>query len=190
MSLVSQGRGVSCGALGSMGVVGSRCLGSPGPALRVSGPFSFTAPSLMFRPPFPATAPIPSGGWLCQMRCPSWWRRPSRSCLLHLGFTVASLLPLKSPGLATSHRPFTPQRLDRALQFSYGDCSVRSPVSPEGLDSMLGPPGSGSFSLSPLPEVLRGGCCVSVSGPVLRPLLAPCIVNYASPRFSSSSLHG
>ena len=43
MSLVSQGRGVSRGGLG---VVGSRCLGGPGPALRVSGPFSFAAPSL------------------------------------------------------------------------------------------------------------------------------------------------
>ena len=46
MSLVLQGRGVSRGALGGLVVVGSRCLGSPGPALRVSGPFSFAAPSL------------------------------------------------------------------------------------------------------------------------------------------------
>ena len=52
MSLISQGRGVSRGALGGLGVVGSRCLGSPGPALRVSGPFSFAAPSLScFDPP-------------------------------------------------------------------------------------------------------------------------------------------
>ena len=99
MSLVSQGRGVSRGALGGLGVVGSRCLGSPGPALRVSGSLFVRGPlSLMFRSPFPATVPIPSGGWLCRMRCPPWWtKRPSRSRLLHLGFTVASLSPPKSP---------------------------------------------------------------------------------------------
>ena len=62
--------------------MGSRCLGSSGPALRVSGPFPFAAPSLLCSTPFPATAPIPSGGWLCRTRCPPWCRRrPSRSRL-------------------------------------------------------------------------------------------------------------
>ena len=46
MSLVSQGRGVSGGALGGLAVVGSRCLGGPGSPLRVSGPFPFTTSSL------------------------------------------------------------------------------------------------------------------------------------------------
>ena len=45
MSLVSQGSGVSSGTLECLGVVGSRCLGGPSPALRVSGPFPFAAPS-------------------------------------------------------------------------------------------------------------------------------------------------
>ena len=53
------------------------------------------------------------------------------------------------------------------------------------------------IQLLALPEVLRGGCGVSVLGPVLRPLFGPsgvhprhgfCLVNYASPRISSSSL--
>ena len=59
MSLVSQGRGVSRGALGGLGVLGSRCLGSPGSPLRVLGPFSFATPSLscsdppsQLQPPF------------------------------------------------------------------------------------------------------------------------------------------
>ena len=64
--------------------------------------------SPVFRFHFPATAPIPSGGWLCQMRCARLWkRRPSRSRLLPQGTTVASLLPPKSPGVgdrsSTSH---------------------------------------------------------------------------------------
>ena len=65
-------------------------------------------------------------------------------------------------GLATGHRPLTPQRLVGALQFSHGDCSVRSPVSPSRrLDGIPGspgclPPGSGASSFSPLPEVLHG----------------------------------
>ena len=111
---------MSRGALGGLGVVGSRCLGSPGPALRVSGPFSFAAPSLSkFRSPFPATAPIPSGGWLCRMRCPPWWRRrPSRSHLLPLGFTVASLSPPKSPGVG-----------DRSLISHSSTVGSSSPVS-------------------------------------------------------------
>ena len=44
MSLVSQGRGVSSGVLGGLGVVESRCLGGPGSPLRVSGPFLFRDP--------------------------------------------------------------------------------------------------------------------------------------------------
>ena len=59
MSLVAQGRGVSRGTLECLGVVGSRCLGSSGHDLL----------SPLFRFPFPATAPIPSGGWRCPMRC-------------------------------------------------------------------------------------------------------------------------
>ena len=70
MSLVSQGRGclVAHWGFGSRGepmpgwfrfsVLGIRSLSNRDPL------------SLMFRSPFPATAPIPSEGWRCPMRCP------------------------------------------------------------------------------------------------------------------------
>ena len=70
--------------------------------------------------------------------------------------------PQSHRGLATGHQSLTPQRLGRALQFPHGDCSVHSPISPSWrLDGIPGspgclPPGSGSSSFSPLPEVLRG----------------------------------
>ena len=57
MSLVSQGRRVSSRALECLGVVRSRCLGSPGLALRVSGPFTFAAPSLFCSAPLPSYSP-------------------------------------------------------------------------------------------------------------------------------------
>ena len=106
-------------------------------------------------------------------------------------------------GLATSHRPLTPQRLGGPLQFSYEDCPVRSPVSPSGgLDGVPGspghlPPGSCTSGFSPVPEVLRGGCGVSIYDPVLRPVFRSSGVHprhgsyffhHASPRFSSSLL--
>ena len=57
MSLVSQGMGVSRGALECLGVVGSQCLGIPGPALQVLGPFPFAAPSLLCPTPLPSYSP-------------------------------------------------------------------------------------------------------------------------------------
>ena len=57
MSLVPQGRGVSRRALECLGVVGSLCLGSPSPALRVSGPFPLAAPSLFCSAPLPSYSP-------------------------------------------------------------------------------------------------------------------------------------
>ena len=80
--------------------MGSRCLGSPGPALRVSGPFPFAAPSLFCSAPLSQLQPQFHRGWLCRTRCPPWWRRrPLRSRLLPQGFTVASLSPPRSPGI-------------------------------------------------------------------------------------------
>ena len=46
MSLVSQGRGVSGGTLGGLGVVGSRCLGGSGSPFWISDPFPIATPSL------------------------------------------------------------------------------------------------------------------------------------------------
>ena len=183
--------------------MGSRCLGSPGPALRVSGPFPFAAPSLSCSAlPFQLQPRFHQGAGFvgCGVRLGGEGGHRDRASFSGI---LQSPLSQGHRGLAASHRSLTPQRLGGALQFSHGDCPVRSPVSPSGgLDGIPGPPGclppgSGSSSLSPLPEVLRGGCGVPVSGPVLRPLLGPsgvhprhgsCIVDYASPRFSSSPL--
>ena len=168
--------------------MGSRCLGSPGPALRVSGPFSFAAPSLSCSDPLSQLQPqfhLGAGFVGCGVRLGGEGGHRDRA-----SFTWVLQSPLCHPqshrGLATGHRSLTPQRLGRALQFPHGDCSVRSPISPSGgLDGIPGPPGfqspgSSSSSLSPLPEVLRGGCGVSISGPVLRPLLGPSGVHPAS----------
>ena len=57
MSLISQGWGVSRGALEGLGVVGSGCLGSPGSPLRLSGPFSFAAPLSHVPIPLPSYSP-------------------------------------------------------------------------------------------------------------------------------------
>ena len=164
------------------------------------GPFPFAAPSLscsalpsQLQPQFHQGA----GFVGCSVRLSGEGGHKDRA-----SFSRILQSPLCNPqshwGLATGHRSLTPQRLGGALQFSHRDCPVRSPVSPSGgLDGIPGPPGSGSSSLSPLPEVLLGGCGVPVSGPVLRPLLSSsgvhprhgsCIVDYASPRFSSSPL--
>ena len=185
--------------------MGCRCLGSPGPALRVSGPFLFAAPSLSCSDPPSQLQPQfhQGAGFVgCGVRLGGEGGHQDRA-----SFTWVLQSPLCHPqshrGLATGHRSLMPQRLGRALQFLRGDCSVRSPISPsKGLDGISGPPGclppgSGSSSFLPLPEVLRGGCGVSISGPVLQPLFGfsgvhprhgSCLVNYASPRLSSSSL--
>ena len=185
--------------------MGSRCLGSPGSPLRVSGPFSVATPSLSCSdPPSQLQSQFHQGAGFvrCGVRLGGEGGLRGRA-----SFPWVLQSPLchsqSHRGLATGHRSLTPQRLGGALQFSHGDCSVCSPISPSGgLDGIPGspgclPPGSGSSSFSPLPEVLRGGCGVSVSGPVLRPLFGPSgvhprhgsyLVNYALPRISSSSL--
>ena len=192
MSLVSQCRGVSRGALG---VVGSRCALTGIGCLFVRDPLS-----PMFQSPFPATDPIPSGGWLCWMQCPPWWRRrPSRSRLLPRNFTVASLSPPKSPGVG-----------DRSSISHTSTVGSSSPVSTWRLLSLfsnLSVRGIGWYPwTSQVPvhpasrhylRFVHGRCGVSISGLVLRPLFGPsgahprhgsCLVNYASPRFSSYSL--
>ena len=207
MSLVSQGRGVSGGALGGLGVVGSRCLGGPGSPLQVSDPFPIATPPLSCSDPPSQIQPQfhqRAGVVRCGVRLSG--KGGHRD---HPSFSGVLQSPLCHSrchrGLATGHRPLTLQRLGGALQFSHGDCSVHSPVSPSGrLDGIPGspgclPPGSGASSFSPLPEVLRGGCCVSVSSPVLRPFFSPsgvhprhgsCFVHHASPQFSSPPLLG
>ena len=207
MSLVSQGMGVSGGALGGLGVVGSRCLGGSGSPLRVSDPFPIATPSLscsaspaQLQPQFHQGAGVVRCG--VRLSGKGGHRdRPSFSGVLQSPLCHSQ----SHRGLATCHRPLMPQRLGGALQFSHGDCPIRSPVSPAGgLDGVPGspgclPPGSSSSGFSPLPEVLRGGYGVSVSSPVLRPFLSPSgvhpchgsyFVHHASPRFSSSPLFG
>ena len=205
MSLVTQGRGVSRSTLEGLGVVGSRRLGCPGSPVRLSDPFPVTSSSL------------PCSGSTSQLQPqfhqgPGFVRCGVRACEQGGHRDRASFSGvLQSPlcysqshrGLATGHRPLTPQRLGRPLQFSYGDCPVGSPVSPSGgLDGVLGspgrlPPGSCTSGFSPFPEVLRGGCGVSIYDPVLRPVVCSSgvhprhgsyLFHHASPRFSSSPL--
>ena len=205
MSLVTQGRGVSRGTLEGLGVVGSRCLGCPDSPVRLSDPFQFTTSSLpcsgstsQLQPQFHQAA----GFVRCGVRtCGKGGHRDRAS---FSGVLQSPLCYSQSHrGLAAGHRPLTPQRLGRPLQFSYGDCPVGSPVSPSGgLDGVSGspgrlPPGSCTSGFSEVPEVLRGGCGVSIYDPVLRPVVRSSGVHprhgsyffhHASPRFSSSPL--
>ena len=203
MSLVAQGRGVSHGTLECLGVVGSQCLGSSGSPLRLSDPFPVTTSSLpcsdspsQLQPQFHQGASVVR----CGVRTSG--KGGHRDCASFSGVLQSPLCHSQSHrGLATCRRPLTPQWLGGTLQFSYGDCPVRSPVSPSGgLDGVPGspgclPPGSCTSGISPVPEVLRGGCGVSISDPVLRPVFrspgvhprhGSYIFHHASPRFSSS----
>ena len=203
MSLVTQGRGVSRGTLECLGVVGSRCLGSSGSPLRLSDPFLITTPvSLMFRSPSQLQPHFRQGAGVVRCGVRLSGKGGHRDRASFSGVLQSPLCHSQSHrGLATCYRPLTPQWLGGALQFSYGDCPVRSPVSPSGgLDGVPGspgrlPPGSCTSGLSLFPEVLRGGCGVSVSDPVLRPVFCSSgvhprhgsyIFHHASPRFSLS----
>ena len=171
MSLVPQGRGVSGGALGGLGVVGIRCLGCAGLALQVLGPFPFAAPSLCCSAPLTELqARFHPGAGSCR-------RSVHFSC--EGGNQDRSSFPwLLQPSLCDSQghwwvaagdRPLTPQRLGGCLPFPHGVNSNRSPVSPGGrLDGIPGSPGclpsgSGASIFSPVPEVLRGGVSLPVS---------------------------
>ena len=205
MSLISQGRGVSPGALGGLGVVGSRCLGSTGPALRISGPFPFTAPSLFCSaPPFQLQPKFHQGAGFVGRGVRLGGERGHRDRASFPGVLQSPLCyPQGHRELATGHRFLAPQRLGGVLLFSHGDYPVSAPVSPSrGLDGIPGPPGcllpgSGPSSFLPLPEVLRGGCGVPVSSLVLRSLDGPsgvhpphgsCLFDYASSRFPSAQI--
>ena len=203
MSLVSQGRGVSSGALECLGVVGSRCLGSTGPALRVSDPFPIAAPSLFCSAPssqlqphfHPGAGPFGRG---VRFGGEGGHRdRASFPGVLQSSFCD----PQGHRWVASGDRSLMPQRLGGRLPFPYGDCSDRVPVSPgRGLDGIPGsprclPPGSGSSIFSPVPEVLRGGLGLPVYLPLLRSLDGPpsvhprhgsCILDHASSRFPHS----
>ena len=155
---------MSSGALEGLGVVGSRRLGCPGSQVRLSDPLPITSSSLQcsdstsqLQPQFHKGA----GFVRCGVRASGKGGHRDRA-----SFTRVLQSPLcfsqSHRGLATGHRPLTPQRLGGPLQFSYGDCPVGSTVSPSGrLDGVLGspgrlPPGSCTSGFSPLPEVLRG----------------------------------
>ena len=188
-----------------MGVLGSRRLGCPGSQIRLSDPLPFTSSSLQC---FASTSQLQP-----QFHQGSSFVRCGVRTVGQGGHRERASFPrvLQSPlcysqshrGLATCNRPLHPQRLGGRLQFSYGDCPVGSPVSPSGgLDGVLGspgrlPPGSCTPGFSPLPEVLRRGCGVSVYDPVLRPVVRSSsvhprhgsyIFHHASPRFSPSTL--
>ena len=196
MSLVSQGKGVSYGTLGGLGVVGSRCLGSTGPFPFAAHSLFCSAPPSQLQPQFHQGAGFVGRG----VRLGGGGGHRD-----HASFPRVLQSPLYYPqghrGLATGHQSLAPQRLGGALPFSHGDCPVCAPVSLSGgLDGILGPPGclppgSGTSSISPLPEVLPGRCGVPVSSPVLRSLDGPsgvhprhgsCLCDYALSRFPSA----
>ena len=198
MSLVLRGRGVSGEAQECLGVVGSRCLGSPGPVLWVSGPSLFAAPSLFCSaPPSPLQPQLHQGaGSFGRGVC--FGGRGHRDRASFPGVLQSSFCdPQGHWWVASGDRPLAPQWLGGRLPFSYGDCSDRAPVSlGRGLDGIPGfpgclPPGSGSSILSPVPAVLCGGLGLPVLCPLLRslngfpsvhPRHGSCILDHASSR--------
>ena len=139
----------------------SRCLGGAGPALRVSGPFSFVANSL------PCSAPLtelvakeaiepapPSPGFYSRL--------------------------FVTPKVTSGWHPvidlFTPLWLGGRLPLPHGDYPDHSSVSlGRGLDGIPGSPGclpagSGASIFSPVPEVLQGGVNLPVSRSLFRPV--------------------
>ena len=127
MSLVLQGRGASCGALGGFGVVGRQYLGGPGSPLRVLRAFPFTTSSLLCSdPPSQLQSQFHQGAGFVRLS-------EERGHRDRASFTRILQSPLchsqSHRGLVTSHRSLTAQRLGGALQVSHGDCSVRSPIS-------------------------------------------------------------
>ena len=94
------------------------------------GPLFVRGPlSPLFRSPYRATAPSPSGGWLLQ----TWWRRrlsslPSFARLLQPYFCGTQ----GHRRIASGDRPLPPQRLGGRLPLPHGDYPNRSPVSQGG----------------------------------------------------------
>ena len=196
---------MSSGALEGLGVVGSRRLGCPGSQVRLSDPFPITSSSLQCSDSTSQLQPqFHQGAGFVRCGVHASGKGGHRDRASFAGVLQSPICYSQSHrGLATGHRPLTPQRLGGPLQFSYEDCPVGSPVSPSGrLDGVLGspgrlPPGSCTSGFSPLPEVLRGRCGVSVYDPMLRPVVRSSSVHsrhgsylfhHASPRFSSSPL--
>ena len=192
---------MSRGALECLGVVGSQCLGSSGSQIRLSDPFPITTSSLpcsdstsQLQPQFHQGASVVR----CGVRTSGKGGHRDRA-----SFSGVLQSPLCHSqghrGLTTCHRPLTPQWLGGTLHFSYGDCPVLSPVSPSwgiGWCPWISRTSTYCTSgISPVPEVLRGGCGDSISDPVLRPVFRSSgvhprhgsyIFHHASPRFSSS----
>ena len=153
-------------------------MGSPGPALRVSGPFPFATPSLFCSTPSSQLQPqfhLGAGPFGRGVRFGGEGGHRDRASfpgVLQLSFCD----PQGHRWVASGDRSLMPQWLGGRLPFPYGDCSDRTPVSPgRGLDGVPGspgclPPGSGSSIVSPVPEVLRGGFGLLVSRPLHRSL--------------------
>ena len=140
MSLVRRGRGLFGDPLGDLAVVGGRCLCGASFALRVSGPFSFATSSLFGAAPPSELQPL-LHLWAGSSRCGV---RPGGQG----GDITSSSYPrLLQPSLCDSQgrrwvapgdRPLAPQQFCGCLPFSYGDYTVRSPVSQgRGLDVSL-----------------------------------------------------
>ena len=171
------GGGLSSGTLGGLGVVGCRSLGDSSPLLRVSGPFLLVAPSLTCSAPPSELQPLFHPG-VGSCRCGGGSSGGGyRTCVSFPRLLQPFVRHTQGHRwVAPGDRPLAPQRLGGSLPFPHGDSPVGSPVSPSGgLDGVSGspgrlPPGSGPSIFSSVPEVLRGGVCLPVSRPLLRPV--------------------
>ena len=168
--------------------MGSRCLGSTGPALRVSGPFPFAAPFLLcsappsqLQPKFhPRLALSDAVSALVEKEAieivppsPGFYSRLLVTPKVSGGWRPVIDLSRLSGWVELSH--FHMETAQSVLQSLHPEDWM---VSLDLQDSYLQVPVHPA--LSPLPEVLRGGCGVPVSGPVLRSVDDPSGVHRAS----------
>ena len=141
MSLKQQGRGVSSRTFEGLGVVGFQSLGGTCSPLRVSGPLSFTTPSLFCSAPSAELQPQ-FRLWAGSCRCGrgSAGEGGNRACTSFPGLLQPSLCDSQGHRwVAPGDRPLTPQQLGGCRPFPHGDYPVCSPISPsQRLDGIPG----------------------------------------------------
>ena len=158
--------------------MGFRSLGVAGSPLQVSGPFMFTAPSLICSAPSAELQPQfrPWAG-SCHCGRGSAGEAGNRACASFPGLLQPSLCDSQGHRwVVPGDRPLPPQQLGGCLPFPHGDYPVCFLISPsrrlDGIPGSLGcvPPGSGPSVFATLPEVLRGRVGLPVPHPLLRPV--------------------
>ena len=192
-------RGVFESALEGVGVLGCRPLGCGGPAVRLPSSFPCDSSSFQCAHSPSQLRPVFHQG-IGSDRCGGGSAREgsNQTCSPFSRLLQPPLChPQSHRGLEACHQPLPSQPVCSSHPFSHGDSTVGPPVSASwGLDGFSGPEGripsgSGSSSLSPLPEILcrRGGLAISRSlfRPFDRPagihsFHGPDFVDYASSR--------